>query len=108
MEIGISEFKKVEMRVGRVLRAERAEGTERLLRLEVDFGSFTRQAVTGLGHLYGPEHFAGRSFVFVLNLTPKRIRGLLSNCMILAAVAGEDRIVPIIPESEIEPGAEVT
>jgi len=107
VEIDISEFRKVEMRVGRVLSAERVEGTDRLLRLEVDFGSFKRQAITGLGHLYGPEHFAGRSFIFVLNLAPRKIRGLVSNCMILAAALGEERIVPVIPESEIEPGAEV-
>jgi len=105
--IDVAEFNRVEMRVGKVVKAERVPATDRLLRLEVDFGGERRQAVTGLGHLYGPEHFEGKLYVFVTNLKPRMVRGLISECMILAAMTGEERVVPIAPESEIEPGAGV-
>jgi len=104
-EIDISEFKRVEMRVGRVVRASRVAGTDRLL--EVDFGGTTRRALTGLGHLYDPSHFEGKLYVFVTNLKPRKVRGLVSECMILAAMTSEEKIVPVAPESEIEPGASV-
>ncbi|GBC71245.1 Methionine--tRNA ligase [Candidatus Calditenuaceae archaeon HR02] len=106
-EIDITEFKRVEMRVGKVVKAERVPATDRLLRLEVDFGGQRKQAITGLGHLYSPEHFEGRLYVFVTNLKPRKVRGLVSECMILAAMTSEENIVPIAPEAEIEPGAGV-
>ncbi len=106
-EIDISEFKRVEMRVGRVVKASRVAGTDRLLLLEVDFGGTTRRALTGLGHLYDPSHFEGKLYVFVTNLKPRKVRGLVSECMILAAMTSEEKIVPVAPESEIEPGASV-
>ncbi|MEM0444490.1 MAG: methionine--tRNA ligase [Nitrososphaerota archaeon] len=106
-EIDITEFKKVEMRVGRVVKAEKVPATEKLIRLEVDFGNTRKQAITGLGHLYPPQHFEGKLYVFVTNLKPRKVRGLSSECMILAAVTSEEKIVPIAPESEIELGAGV-
>lgn len=106
-EIDITEFKRVEMRVGRVVKAERVPATDRLIRLEVDFGNMRKQAITGLGHLYDPQHFEGKLYVFVTNLKPRRVRGLSSECMILAAMTSEEKIIPITPESEIEPGAGV-
>jgi methionine--tRNA ligase beta chain len=107
-EIDISEFKRIDMRVGKVVKAERVPGTDRLIRLEVDFKDFKKQAITGLGHLYGPEHFLDKEYVFVVNLKPRKMRGLLSDCMILAAVASDEKIVPIAPESPIDVGSPVS
>ncbi|MCS6788352.1 MAG: methionine--tRNA ligase [Aigarchaeota archaeon] len=106
-ELDISEFRRADIRVGMVIEAERVQGTDRLIRLTVDFGTFRKQALAGLGHLYGPEHFINRKFVFVTNLRPKKVKGLVSECMILAAMTDESNVVPIVPERDIHQGAQV-
>jgi len=65
------------------------------------------QALTGLGHLYNPEHFIGKQYIFVTNLQPRKMRGEVSECVILAAVQDEDNIAPIMPERPIAEGAQV-
>lgn len=106
--VDISEFRRLNIRIGRVVKAERVAGTDRLIKLQVDFGEMRKQAVTGLGHIYEPEHFVGKLYAFVVNLKPKKIKGALSECMILAATAGEDEIAPLIPEKPIPEGCQVT
>ena len=106
-KIGIDEFKRVEMRVGRVVEAERLKGTDRIIKLKVDFGDKKLQALTGLGHIYEPEHFLGKQFVFVTNLEPKKIRGEYSECMLLTAVEDENNIAPLVPEKPVKEGAAV-
>jgi methionine--tRNA ligase beta chain len=106
-QIDISEFRKVDIRIGKVVEAERVQGTDRLIRLTVDFGGVRKQALTGLGHLYQPEHFLGRKFAFVTNLKPKKVRGLVSECMILAAMKDENEVVPLVPERDIAEGSQV-
>jgi methionine--tRNA ligase beta chain len=106
-QIDISEFRKVDIRIGKVVEAERVQGTDRLIRLTVDFGGVRKQALTGLGHLYQPEHFLGRKFAFVTNLKPKKVRGLVSECMILAAMMDENEVVPLVPERDIAEGSQV-
>ena len=105
--ISIDEFKRVEIRVGRVLEAERLKGTDRIIKLKVSFGDRVMQALTGLGHIYEPEHFVGKLYAFVTNLQPKKLRGEVSECMILAAVESEDKITPLTPETHIREGAQV-
>jgi methionine--tRNA ligase beta chain len=107
MTVSIEEFKRLELRVGVVEAAERVKGSDKLLKLRVDFGDARRQVLTGLAHLYPPEHFIGRSLVFVTNLEPRRIRGEVSEAMLLTAVESEDRVVPIIPESRVKPGTPI-
>jgi len=106
-KIGIEEFRRVEIRVGRVVSAERLRGTDRLIKLQVDFGDRQMQALAGLGHLYQPEHFVGRQFAFVTNLEPKKVRGEVSECMVLAAVESEDSISPLMPEKTVKEGSPV-
>jgi len=105
--IGIEEFRRVDMRIGIVRSAERVAGTDKLLKLRVDFGVFEKHAVAGLGHLYPPEHFIGKKYAFVVNLQPKRVRGETSECMLLAAVESENEISPIVPERDVREGAQV-
>ena len=105
--ISIDEFKRVEIRIGKVLEAERLKGTDKIIRLKVSFGDRTMQALTGLGHLYEPEHFIGKYYAFVTNLQPKKLRGEVSECMILAAVETEDKITPLTPETPIREGSQV-
>jgi methionyl-tRNA synthetase len=87
--ITIDDFTKVELRVGVVKVAERVKGADRLLRLEVDIGSEVRQIVAGIAEAYAPETLIGRKVVIVANLQPRKLRGLESNGMIVAASLGE-------------------
>ena len=85
--ISIDDFAKVEMRVGQVKVAEKVKGADKLLRLEVDIGSEVRQVVAGIAESYAPETLVGRKVVIVANLAPRKLRGLESNGMIVAASA---------------------
>jgi methionyl-tRNA synthetase len=84
-KIGIEDFAKVEMRVGQVKTAERVAGADRLLQLQVDIGDEVRQIVAGLALVYKPEDLVGRKVVVVTNLQPRKLRGVESNGMIVAA-----------------------
>jgi len=86
-KISIDDFAKVEMRVGQVKVAERVKGADKLLRLEVDLGTEIRQVVAGIAEAYAPETLIGRKVVIVANLAPRKLRGLESNGMIVAASA---------------------
>jgi methionyl-tRNA synthetase len=89
-KITIDDFMKVELRVGQVKFAEKVKGADRLLRLEVDIGSEVRQVVAGIALAYEPEKLIGRKVVLVANLAPRKLRGLESNGMIVAASVGEE------------------
>ncbi|HTK94733.1 MAG TPA: methionine--tRNA ligase subunit beta, partial [Terriglobales bacterium] len=86
----IDDFAKVEMRVGQVKFAEKVKGADKLLRLEVDIGTEVRQVVAGIAKAYDPEKLIGRKVVLVVNLAPRKLRGLESNGMIVAASFGEE------------------
>jgi len=89
-KISIDDFMKVELRVGMVKVAEKVKGADKLLRLEVDIGTEVRQLVAGIALAYKPEDLIGRKVVIVANLQPRKLRGLESNGMIVAASVGED------------------
>jgi len=84
-KITIDDFAKVELRVAQVKTAERVKGADKLLRLEVDLGTEVRQLVAGIAEAYEPETLIGRKVVIVANLAPRKLRGLESNGMIVAA-----------------------
>jgi methionyl-tRNA synthetase len=84
-KISIDDFAKVELRVALVKVAERVKGADKLLRLEVDLGTEVRQLVAGIAEAYAPESLIGRKVVIVANLAPRKLRGLESNGMIVAA-----------------------
>src|SRR5579864_2677865 len=84
-KIGIEDFAKVEMQVGQVKSAERVVGADRLLQLQVDIGDEVRQIVAGLAQAYKAEELVGRKVVVVTNLQPRKLRGVESNGMIVAA-----------------------
>ncbi|MBI3114646.1 MAG: methionine--tRNA ligase subunit beta [Candidatus Harrisonbacteria bacterium] len=122
--IPFDDFKKVELRVGKILSAERVVGSEKLLKLSVDFGSFSpeapagaassgtaaiediRQVIAGIGKVYDPATLIGREAVFVANLEPRTIMGLESQGMILAT-DDEKGPVLLMPDREVLPGAEL-
>jgi methionyl-tRNA synthetase len=84
-KITIDDFAKVELRVAQVKVAEKVKGADKLLRLEVDLGHETRQILAGIAEAYAPETLVGRKIVIVANLAPRKMRGLESNGMLLAA-----------------------
>ena len=84
-KISIDDFAKVELRVAQVKAAEKVKGADKLLRLEVDLGTEVRQLVAGIAEAYAPESLIGRKVVVVANLAPRKLRGLESNGMIVAA-----------------------
>jgi methionyl-tRNA synthetase len=89
-QITIEEFAKVDMRVGEVVRAEPVPGAQKLLKLMVDIGSEVRQVVAGIAGAYEPQTLVGMKVVLVVNLQPRKLRGVESNGMIVAASVGEE------------------
>lgn len=89
-KITIEDFAKVELRVGQVKSAEPVAGANKLLQLQVDIGDEVRQIVAGIATVYKPESLIGRKVVVVTNLQPRKLRGVESNGMIVAASAGPD------------------
>ncbi len=84
-KITIDDFTKIELRVGMVKVAERVPKADKLLRLEIDIGTEVRQVLAGIAEAYAPETLVGRKVVIVANLAPRKLRGLESNGMIVAA-----------------------
>ncbi|HHY93449.1 MAG TPA: methionine--tRNA ligase, partial [Firmicutes bacterium] len=103
----IEAFRRLHLRVGRVLRAERVPRADRLLRLEVDLGDEKRQIVSGIAQYYAPEELVGKTIVVVANLQPAVIRGVESRGMLLAAEM-EGRLVLVTTDGDIPAGALVT
>ena len=89
-KIGIEDFAKVEMRVGQIKTAERIVGADKLLKLTVDIGTEIRQICAGIAQYYEPEALIGRKVAVVTNLAPRKLRGVESNGMIIAASVGPD------------------
>ena len=96
--ITIDDFAKVELRVATGEGREKVKGADKLLRLEVDLGTETRQIVAGIAKAYDPEKLIGRKVVIVANLAPRKLRGLESQGMIVAASLGDDG-VPVWQDS---------
>jgi methionine--tRNA ligase beta chain len=102
--ITYDDFRKLDIRIGTIVSAERVQGTDKLLRLEVDFGTEKRQIIAGIAETYQSEHLVGKEIPVLLNLEPRRIRGIESQGMILAADADG---VPILlhPDRQVPPGS---
>jgi len=107
--ISIEDFARVDMRVGQVLAAERVKGADKLLRLEVDIGEGTpRTIVAGIAEAYQPEQLIGRKVVIVANLQPRRLRGIESDGMVVAATPEGGLPVLIGPWEDVPVGARLT
>ncbi len=104
--IGIEDFMKVDLRVGKIVSAERVAKSEKLVKIQVDIGTETRQVVAGIGKSYTPEELTGKSIVIVANLKPAKLMGVESQGMLLAASSGELLAVATF-DRETKPGARV-
>ncbi len=103
--IGIDDFMKVELRVAKVLEAEAVPKSKKLLKLSVDAGSETRTILAGIAEAYTPEQMVGRTIVIVANLAPRKLMGIESNGMVLAASVGDG--LPVLVTVDNVPGARV-
>jgi len=104
--ISIDDFKKIELKVAKVISAEKVEGSDKLLKLGVDLGDEKRQIIAGIGKAYNPEDLVGKQIIIVANLEPRSLMGLESQGMVLAANA-ESGPVLIMPEKEVASGTEL-
>ncbi len=104
--INFDQFLNVHLRTAKVVEAERVEGTDKLLRLQLELGEERRQIVAGIAEHYIPRSLVGRTIVVVVNLAPAKIRGVESNGMLLAASSGDTlRLVTV--DGAISSGASI-
>jgi len=103
----IDEFQKADLRIGKVVSAERIEGSEKLLKLQVDIGE-PRQILSGIAKTHTPEELVGREVAIIANLEPRIMMGMESQGMILAAHGENGEPVLLVPEREVQPGAKIT
>ena len=106
MKIPFAEFQKLDLRVGKIEQAERVEGSDKLLKLQVDLGDSMRQIIAGIGRFHAPEDIIGHEIVVLVNLEHRMILGLESQGMLLAADT-EDGPVILRPDREVPPGSKV-
>ena len=95
-EITIEDFEKIDLRVGKVLEAKKLEGSDKLLVLQVKIEEEVRQIVSGIAKNYKPEEMVGKYVVIVANLKPVKLRGVMSNGMILAASGSRKEALEVI------------
>ncbi len=105
--ITVDDFFKAKLKTAKILEAEKVEGADRLLRLQIDIGEEKRQIVAGIAQFYSPENLVGKSIVVVSNLKPAKIRGVESNGMLLAARIPAGGLGLVTLDGDIPPGCSV-
>jgi methionyl-tRNA synthetase len=105
--IAYDDFAKLDLRVGTILSAEKVEKADKLMKLTVDLGHERRTIVSGIAQHFSPEEIRGRQVVVVANLSPRKMRGIESNGMILMAEDGAGRLHFVNPDDKADPGSVV-
>lgn len=105
MMVTFDNFAKLEIRIGTITSAEKVEGADKLLKLEIDFGDEKRTIASGIAEWYKPEDLVGKQVPVLINLEPKNFKGVESQGMILAA--GSDTAILLHPDKEVPPGTKV-
>jgi len=104
--ISFEEFQKMDIRIGKIKEAEKVEGTDKLVKMQIDIGTETRQLVAGIADHFDPASLVGKQIPILVNLEPKIFRGIESKGMILVADA-DGELALITPEKEVPPGSRV-
>ncbi|WGM88925.1 MAG: methionine--tRNA ligase subunit beta [Candidatus Bathyarchaeum tardum] len=107
MEISYEDFTKLDIRIGEVEEAESVPDSRNLLKLVVDFGSEKRQCVAGLLKYYQPDELVGKKFLFLTNLERRKLMGIESQCMILAAEDEQGNVALVSPEKDVAAGSKI-
>lgn len=105
--ISFEEFSKMDLRVVKVIKVERIPGKTKIYKGIIDIGGEYRQIIIGGAQYYPPEYFENNLFVAIVNLKPKRIAGVESQGMLLAAVIDEDKPIWVKPEEDVPAGTKV-
>ncbi len=105
--IEFADFQKIDLRVAKIVKAERVQNSEKLIRLELVLGNEQRQIVAGIGKNYEPEKLIGREIIIVANLAPRKLMGLESSGMLLAAHSERGPVL-VMPENEVASGTKVS
>jgi methionyl-tRNA synthetase len=100
------EFMKMDLRVAKILAAERVPNTNKLLKLEIDLGTEKRTMISGIADTYAAEDLVGKSLIVIANLKPAKIRGIESQAMLLAAVIDDKAVIPFF-DRDLPPGTKV-
>ena len=106
-DISFQEFQNLDIRIGKVAAVEDIPQSKHLYKLEIDFGTEQRIAVAGLKKHYSPQALTGKKFEFILNLERKKMMGIESECMVLAADDGAGNIVLLQPQKDIIEGSRI-
>ena len=107
--IKFSEWQKLDLRVAKILKVEDIEGADKLYRLEVDIGTEKRQILAGIKKYYKKEDLIDKQIIVIVNLEPRKMKGLESQGMLLAAGSkGEDICILISPEKHAKPGLKIS
>jgi methionine--tRNA ligase beta chain len=107
-DIPFDEFKKLDLRIGKITEASHIAGSRNLIKMIVDFGTEKRTAVAGLLQWYKPEDLVGKKCAFILNLQRRMMMGVESQCMIFAADDGKGSVVVLQPEKDIAEGSKIS
>ena len=105
--IQFDDFDKIDLRVGKILTAEKVEKADKLLKLTIDLGFELRTVVSGIALHYSPEEVIGRQIILVANLAPRKMRGIESNGMILMAENDEGKLIFVQPDAQATVGSTV-
>lgn len=107
-EISYEDFEKLDLRVGEIIDVEEISGADKLWKLTVNIGEETRVVCAGIKNYYSKDDLKGRKIILLANLAPRKLKGIESQGMLLAAVnSDENEVVLLSPESEIEVGAKI-
>ncbi len=105
--ISIDDFAKLDLRIGKIEEAEKVEGSDKLIKCAVNFGDLgTRTIVSGIANFRSPEDIKGKKFVYIVNLAPRKIFGIESQGMLLAASAN-DEFAMLSPDTDIKEGTKI-
>ena len=107
-KISIDDFAKVDLRTAVVTAAEKVEGTDKLLKLQLEMGGETRQILAGIAEHYAPEDLEGKTIVVVANLEPAVIRGVESNGMLLAASSDNSVVIVTVDDTKVGSGIRIS
>ncbi len=105
--IGIEDFLKLDLRLAKILSAEKVEGSEKLIKLNVSLGEEERTLVAGIAKHYTPDELVGKKIIMLANLKPRKLFGIESQGMVLAVSDGESMSL-LVPEKDIKEGSKVS
>ena len=107
-QITIDDFSKIELKAGKIIEAKKHSNAKKLLVMQVDIGSETRQIVSGIADYFKPEDIVGKQVVVVTNLKPAKLRGEISQGMILICEDSDGNLSFVNPDKDMNPGSGVS